>query len=183
MIKLKMTKRKLNKEAYEIIKNIEILAFIKQKNLKNYINFIIKKIEKVENSSKFISYLKKIWFNKNPDLYNYEKLLNIIKNVKIEDDKVLDKFFATNNISESLHRKINYYLPKNYTTAENFCKAIKKLFLDNLIKQTNISRNDYKTRAIIDIISDMKLNEEPKWIDIKLFKDYQLKEISKKKIK
>ena len=91
----------------------------------------------------------------------------------------MNKFYTTNNISESHHRKINYYLPKNATTPKNFSKAIKKLFLDNLIKLSNILRNDYKTRAILEIISEMNLNEEPKWIDSKIFKDYQLKIIRK----
>ena len=39
MIKLKIQKGKLNKQAYEVIKNIEIISFIKQTNLKNYIKF------------------------------------------------------------------------------------------------------------------------------------------------
>ena len=40
----------------------------------------------------------------------------------------MNKFYATNSISESLHRKINYYLPKNATTPENLSKAIKNYF-------------------------------------------------------
>ena len=59
----------------------------------------------------------------------------------------------------------------------------KKLFLDNSIKQSNVLRNDYKNRAILEIISEMNLNEEPKWIDSKIFKDYYVKTMIQLKIK
>lgn len=60
MKKLKICKRKLNKKSYEIIKNIEILSFLKQDNLKKYIDFILDQLKFYNITSKFISYLKKI---------------------------------------------------------------------------------------------------------------------------
>lgn len=41
----------------------------------------------------------------------------------------MNKFYFSNNISESLNRKINYYIPKKATNCESFYNAIKKIFL------------------------------------------------------
>ena len=79
MLKFKLTKSKLNKKAYNIIKNIEILSFINQKNLKIYIKLIEDKLSSDKNYKKLIPYLKKNWFSTNPDLFNYSKLLEIVK--------------------------------------------------------------------------------------------------------
>lgn len=45
-LKMKITKRKLNKDSYELIKNIEIISFIDKNILKKYVDFIMKIIEK-----------------------------------------------------------------------------------------------------------------------------------------
>ena len=37
--------------------------------------------------------------------------------------------YLTNNIVESLHSKINLYLPKHKSTKYNLIKALEKLFL------------------------------------------------------
>ena len=79
MLKFKLTKSKLNKKAYNIIKNIEILSFINQKNLKIYIKLIEDKLSSDKNYKKLIPYLKKNWISKNPDFFNYSKLLEIVK--------------------------------------------------------------------------------------------------------
>lgn len=176
LIKLKITKRKLNKYSYEIIKNIEIISFIDKKILKKYINFILGKIEEkinIKNIKKFIKYIKKNWFNKKTDLFNYYKLINIIN--KNKNNNLMNKFYFSNNISESLNRKINYYIPKKAANCESFYNTIKKIFLNNLIKSDNIIRKDYKTRALILIINDLKLNDNPQWIDIIIFKEYEMK--------
>ena len=177
MIQLKLTKRKLNKKSYMIIKNIQILSFIKQKNLKKYTDFIINKLLSLNVDSKFISYIRNNWFNRNPDLFNYEKLFTLIDNVNNNKNKeiILNKFFFTNNISEALHRKINNYLPKNLITAENFASTLKKVFINNIIKHGSLKRKDFKSRAIIKIIEDLNLSDSPKWIDNSKFREYGLK--------
>ena len=40
MKKLKLTKKRLNKKCYEILKNIEIISFIDKNKLNDYIKFI-----------------------------------------------------------------------------------------------------------------------------------------------
>ena len=42
-------------------------------------------------------------------LYNYYKLF---ENVNEDNKNLLEHMFLTNNIEESLHSKINYYIPK-----------------------------------------------------------------------
>ena len=60
MQKLNLTKNKLNNNCYEVIKNIEILSFIKKSKIENYIKFIISELEKKEDMNKLIPYLKKL---------------------------------------------------------------------------------------------------------------------------
>lgn len=52
---------------------------------------------------KLIPYLKNNLFKKNYEFFNYPELLEKSKG---GDDKYLDKFYITNNISESLHAKL-----------------------------------------------------------------------------
>ena len=51
-------KKKLNKKAIEIIRNLELLVFLDKKNIIDFESIIIKEISKIKNSSKFINYLK-----------------------------------------------------------------------------------------------------------------------------
>ena len=50
-----------------------------------------------------------------------------------------------------------------------------KVFLDDKIKIESIKRYDIKSRAIISIIEDLKLNSASKWIKYDTFKNYELK--------
>lgn len=182
MIKLKITKRKINKKAFLILKNIQIISFIKKENLKKYIEFITKKLMSLKVDSKFISYMNKNWFTHNEVLFNYNNLFDLIEQSGKDKEAILDNFFFTNNIAEALHRKINYYLPKNATSPENFANSLVKIFINNLVRHKTIKRNDFKTRAIINIISDLNLNEEPKWIENKIFKEYEINTIKNNNI-
>ena len=174
MKKLNLTKKRLNQKCYEILKNIEILSFIDKNKLNGYIKFIYNKLEKDNEAKKLIPYLKKNWYDKNPDLYNYSSILKY-KRDNEGINKYLERLYITNNISESLHGKISFYLPKHSATALNFIDAIKKVLLDDKIKIENIKRYDIKTRAIILIIDELNLNNEFKWIEGKVFKEYEKK--------
>ena len=57
---------------------------------------------------------------------------------------------------------------------ENFVNSLIKIFINNLVRHKTIKRNEFKTRAIINIISDLNLNEEPKWIENKIIKEYEI---------
>ena len=175
VISLKISKNKLNKKAYELIKNIEIISFINRDKIKEYITFIKNQLILDEDYKKLVNYLENNWFNKKVDLFNYSKLLNFISGNKNENNnqKILEKFYATNNISESLHSKLNYYTPKAAINSEQFVSSLRKIFLDNTIKTDCIKRNDFKTRAIIKIIQDLDLNNEPQWLDFKIFYKYE----------
>ena len=106
MIKLKITQRKINKKAFLILKNIQIISFIKKENLKKYIEFVTKKLKSLKVDSKFISYMNKNWFNHNEVLFNYNNLFDLIEPSSKDKEANLDNFFFTNNIAEALHRKI-----------------------------------------------------------------------------
>jgi len=79
-------------------------------------------------------------------------------------NKYLNKFYITNNIRKSLHSKLNNFLPIYSINPENFKEAITKVFIDDIIKEENIKRYFYKAIAIIILIEEFNLNNEPKWI-------------------
>jgi glutamyl/glutaminyl-tRNA synthetase len=87
----------------------------------------------------------------------------------------LEKFHITNNIAEALHSRINYYLPKSSTSPENFCVSLRKVFINDKIKTNELKRKDIKTKALIAIIESLNLNEKPKWINDKIFYEYEKK--------
>lgn len=114
--------------------------------------------------------MKSFWFKKKVELYNYSNLLNIdscSEEEKYKKIKALDYLYFTNNVSESLHKKINNYLPKTKTTPYDFIDSIKNILLENEIKFCEVKRFDYVSRCIIIMIETEKLNEEPKWLKYK----------------
>ena len=117
-----------------------------------------------------IKYLNKNWFTKNFDMYNYSSLLEYKQNNNKDKNSYLEKFYNTNNISESLHRKINFYLKKTSTISEMFSLAIKKILIDDYIRNDKTTRYDFRTRAILKIIEDFSLNEKSNWINFKYSK-------------
>ena len=64
-------------------------------------------------------------------------------------------------------------MPKAATTSESFVLHWEKILIDNSIKYNFLIRNDYKTRAIIKIIEDYNLNEQPKCLDYKILYNYE----------
>ncbi len=106
--------------------------------------------------------------------FNYSILLKYKINNEGENS-YLKSFYVTNNIAESLHSKINKYIPKNSSSPENFVVAIKKVFINNNIKNNNIKRYNIKTRTLIQIIRDLVLNKEYKLVKYINFKNYEKK--------
>ena len=100
LIKSGLCKKKLNKNALEILRNIEIITFIDKINIKKYKEIIINNLQDRENLSKFVKYLKDYLFN------------NINEN---NDNIYFKKLYLTNNICESINTKLNYYQPKKAT--------------------------------------------------------------------
>ena len=162
-------KKKFNKKAIEILRNNEILCFIKKENIKYYKDIIIKKLSGNDNYKPFLNYLKNYFFKLNETIYNYEKIIYNEKGEIIDDNKFLNKLYLTNNIAESINSKLNYYLPKRATNNKDFVESILKICINNNIKKTNIIRHDYITRAMLLIIKELRLNENPKWIS---YEDY-----------
>ena len=86
---------------------------------------IIDNISKLDKRyDKFISYLNNYWFKKDNSYYNHSLY---IKDIYDKENK-LDIMYLTNNIEESLHSKISYFLPKK-KNRYNFIKCIKIYYL------------------------------------------------------
>ena len=74
-------KKKLNKQLIEIIRNIQILVFLKKEKIQDFEKIILNEINKFDDISKFRKYLQKYIFKIINEGYNFEKLMNIMKKI------------------------------------------------------------------------------------------------------
>ena len=54
MKKLSLYKKKLNKNALEILRNIEVISFIKLNKVKDYVSFLSENLNKNEKTFKYL---------------------------------------------------------------------------------------------------------------------------------
>ena len=153
-------KTKLNKKNFEILRNIEMICFINPGLLEEYSKFLKKNLKHKEEVQLYI-YLKKNWLDKNFKIFNYYKL---IKDSNQDNSKILNHIFLTNNISESLHSKINYYIPRSKMTSFVFINAIKNFLFKNELKTNIIKRRDYISKTLIKFAKDITDSKDFKWI-------------------
>ena len=109
MKEYKIIKKKLSKYSFSLLRNIELICFLNPDLLTKYEKFL-KPYFKTKEEIKLYSYIKKYWFEKDYNIYNYYKL---ITNNNETNHDILNHFYVTNNIAESFHSKLNYYL-KSY---------------------------------------------------------------------
>ena len=148
--------KKINKELYTILKNIELICFIDSNKVDDYKKFLITNISQKEKYKKLCMYLKNYCFKKNNNIYNYSEFIKKYSNEK----KYMNKIYITNNIVESIHGKINYYLPKHITNVFNFLNCINKIFLNDTIDNNTIIRHDYITKSLLLLIDKENLNNK-----------------------
>ena len=132
---------------------------------------------KFESRGLFIDlyYLNKNWLNKEFSLFNYYELFN---NPSMKE--AIDHFYATNNIEETLHNKINLYLPNKRINNHNFIISLRNVIKNYETLRTNIHRHDYVTKALIKYCCKIKLNEY-KWLDYETFKKLEKEIITEEK--
>ena len=129
---------------------------------------ILNKLDEHRKYDKFISYLKRTWFKKGRKDFNYSKVIKEYYN----NIKIIDKIYLTNNIIESLHSKINSYLPKHKTTVYNFIKSLENVIFNDTIKNISVKRYDFKTRSLLILIDKENLNNNVHWVDYEVFIKY-----------
>ena len=166
--KIISNKKGLNKEAFTILNNIELISFIDLANIEKYKKFLLEEINKFGKYEELIKYLKRFWFSKNSKYYNYSEFIKKYYNNK----KAMEKLYLTNNIIESLHAKLNYFLPRHVTNQYNFVNAMKNILINDSIINSRIKRKDFKTKSLIMIIEKEKINEHFKWVTYEQFKLY-----------
>ena len=166
--KLGATKKGLNKETYEILNNVELLCLIDIDKMERYKKFLLENIDKLNKYKEFVSYLKNFWFKRPNEEYNYSKFIHKY----IDNKNALEKLYLTNNITESIHAKLNYFLPRHITNQFNFINSLKNILINNAFKNSDIVRKDYKTKSLLLLIDKENLNENFKWIDYNTFKIY-----------
>ena len=162
MEKLKITGKKFNKMAIEILRNIELLCFIKPKNIKKFSEILKENLNKNERHKKLYQYVYNYYIKKKPEIYNYSFIIDYTKDKSKE--KYLKKLYLTNNIEESMHSKINFYLGKKSTTNNMFINAVQNIFTSDELKKENLIRYDYVTQTLIALIETLKFNDSLRWI-------------------
>ena len=65
----------MNKVNIEIIRNLEMLCFLKIENIYKFKNIILEKLDTNKNYNSFVSYVKRYFFKFHPNIYNYKKLI------------------------------------------------------------------------------------------------------------
>ena len=129
MQKLHMTNKKLNKGSLEILRKIELLCFIKPKNIKKFFEILKNNLNNNTKQNPLFDYIRKSYVKKNPVLYNISFILDDAKDKDKERYRYLQKIYLTNNIEESINLTINYNLPKKITTNNDFITAVENIFI------------------------------------------------------
>ena len=95
------------------------------------------------------------------------------------NNDIIEYFYSTNNIAESLHCKINNFIGKGVTNNIDFIKFIPKIFNMMANKNDVSKRFDIITKNIFDIVKIFKLNDNIKWVELKDFNTNLKKIINK----
>ena len=66
--------------------------------------------------------------------YKKEEAFNIMDN---KDNTFFHKLYLTNNISEPINAKLNYYLQKKTTNNKDFLNSITKVLINNSFNNTD----------------------------------------------
>ena len=93
-------KKKLNKQLIEIVRNIQILVFLKKEKKQDFEKIILNEINKFDDISKFRKYLQKYIFKIINKVYNFEKVIN--EYYEKNNKKCLEKLYFTNNFCKSI---------------------------------------------------------------------------------
>ena len=157
LVKTGLIKSKLNKYSIEILRNIEILCFIKKTSIKKLHDIILNKIKTNTKLKPFCSYLTNYLFKLDYKTYNYEDYLKYFDDNN-DNNKYMDKIYFTNNVIESLNSKINSYLPKKIHYNNEFINCITKIFININTIGEKIIRHDYVSKTLIKLISDLNIS-------------------------
>ena len=87
--------------------------------------------------------------------------------------------YTTNNIIESIKSKLNYYLPKKVTNNYSFIKSITKVLINDSLKDFINCRKEYKTKALLNLITDLDFNNNIHRINYDIIQKYVKLEINK----
>ena len=168
MKQLKIIQKRLSKEGFEILLNIQIICFLKEDLIDDYLNFL----KKNSKEEKLYNYIENYWIKLlGWQSINYYKFIKMIK-----EEKGLYYLFITNNIIESFHSKLVKYLPRGPITAKGFINAMTNVLKDNVLQKNSIKRHDYKTKTILCFAE--KYNESNikfKWYNYKEFYEAEQK--------
>ena len=123
---------KLSKKGFTILLNIQILSFLKKDLIKKYLKFLELNLNE-DNEKNLFKYIENYWINKKGiEFINYYDYINKNNNYNLK------YIFFTNNIIESFHAKIKYYLPKGRTSSKGFILSMKNILEANELKKKRL---------------------------------------------
>ena len=76
----------------------------------------------------------------------------------------IQHFYATNNIEELLHNKLNIYIPNKKVTNHNCIISLKKVISNYETPKEKVTLHDYITKSLIYYSKTIKKNQY-KWLD------------------
>ena len=79
---LNIIKKKLDKHSYELLRNLEILCFIKPQKIENYYEYLKGNLFISDQEKEFMDYFKKVWIIKYKEAFNYYGLIDDIKKLE-----------------------------------------------------------------------------------------------------
>ena len=95
-------------------------------------------------------------------------------------EATLDKLYFTNNIVETIHSKINYFLPSFDSTEYDFINSLNNFLENNYINNSTIIRKDFKSPSLLYLMEKEDINKKFKWLDNSVFKNYLERYINNK---
>ena len=99
-------------------------------------------------------YVYNQWIKK-AKIFNY---YNFIKESSDKFNILLEYIYLTNNIAENIHPIISKKLLKNTVSFKDIIFSMKNLIIYNETKEQNTERNDYISKALINISLNIKEN-------------------------
>ena len=145
-----------------------MICFLPKSYIKSYSKLLKNKFSD-ENELNFYNYLKKNWIDKDAGYFNYYELFN---NIYLNEG--IQHFYDTNNIEESLHNKLNIYIPNKKVNNHNFIISLKNAISNYETPKEKITRHDYVTKSLIYCSKTIKKNQY-KWLDYQTFKNLEKK--------
>ena len=78
--KLKISNKKFNRKAIEILRNVELLCFMKPRKINKFADILKLNLNSKEKYKELYEYINEYYIKKNPKLFNFSFIIDYSKN-------------------------------------------------------------------------------------------------------